>query len=500
MLDTDLQAILLDYAERNGTAFIDRDILFKELSSHALYKAQKDRSWEVWTKRPREKFETDLKMLIASEICSIQKEGGHENIYFPQFFVERIRTAWKDIEKQEKNIFPNDKTIRFNPSADVILATNEKEFVNLLRETPEDDIPIIKYSFSNSLGATYLLASFLESRLLDASIAKLRMFLINKDNRGFCLTRIRSVFPDRFMQANTIMDLIVKNPIGCITFMRNGDEDAFIMWIKLCEFINEMCGSDKTPPTESDIAVRQSTEFIKAYNSYYRELAAQKNEKEYMLNDLYSKLSDPPFFWKFTDIYKIPLKSGRPAIESIKHEIISEYILKRTYDSGETNFLPPLIVFYDEFKEKYFIKKEVVFAAFNELVHSSRQEIRAYITKRWYKLIKNYSPEPAIKNDSSFEIMLNAVIKKIKPFVVILYQDVKLRLLQKEFAAAPDSEYNKIFNGGELKTLSELYNLDRRGILKDVMLSLPFWYSVPILSFFCRIFSKKNPRKIQDDD
>lgn len=498
MNDTDLQAILAEYADRNGTPYIESQAFYKDLAQHALHRAQKDRSWEVWTKRPREKFESDLKALVVSGVCSIQNTSGKEFIYLPEFFVARVRFAWTNIEKQEKNIFPSEKQIKFSPPADVLKHITEKEIVKFLREDHASDIPIIKYTFANNLGSTFFLAAFSESRLLDAAISKMRLFLVSKDNRGFCLTRIRSVFPDRFMQANTIMDLIVKNPIGCIKYMRDGNEDAFIMWIKLCEFINEMCGSETTPPTEADIAVRQSTEFIKAYNNYYRELAADKGEKESLLDDLYTRLSAPPYFWKFTDIYKVQVKNNKPIIESVKHEVISEYILKHTHDADDSIALPPLVIFYDEFKEKRFIKKEVVFTAFNALISDSRKEIMSYIHKRWYKIMKKYGSEPAMKNDLAFEALLIKVIKQLKPFVTILHQDAKLRLLQKEFAA-PGSEYSKMFLNGDIKQLGELYNIDRRHIIKDVQLSLPVWHSIPVLIGIIRFFKGKQEHEDEDE-
>ncbi|MDR2509784.1 MAG: hypothetical protein LBC77_03970 [Spirochaetaceae bacterium] len=501
MTETDLQFLLIDYADRNSTAFIERDVFFKELASQALYKAQKDRRWEVWTKRPREKFDIELSALIESGVCSVQKNGGIEYLYMPSFFVERVRSAWEKIDQQVSNIFPSEKKIKISTPPDIIKIYSTTDFIKLLRDPQTSDLPLIQLNFTKTLGSTIMLASFSEARLLDAALSKIRRALMIKEIRGFCLKRMRSVFPDRFMQANTIIDLIVKNPIGCTIYLRGGDENAFMIWIKLCEFIKESAQSETTPPTEADFAVQQAAEIIGVYNSFYRSIAAEKNEKENRLLEMYEHISEPPYFWTLTDIYKITGKNGKPVIDSIRHEEISDFILKRTYDTGDSIVQPPLLVFYDEYKEKCFAKKELVFTAFGALITASRKEIAEAIRRRWHKIIRDYSMEAAMKSDMAFETLLIKEVKSIKPFVLILHQDTKLRLLRKEFSANDNTRdsIEKYFHGGELKSLTALYALNRKNILTDIKLGLPFWYSIPLLVAIIRIF-RGQTRDICDDD
>ncbi|MDR2467984.1 MAG: hypothetical protein LBD22_03395 [Spirochaetaceae bacterium] len=502
MTEIDLKTILINYSDCNNSAYIERDAFFKELTTQALYKSQKDRKWEVWTKRARERFDAELNMLIESGDCSIQKNNGAEYIYMPSFFIERVRSVWSTIEDQEKNIFPGDKKIKIDPPPELLRPVSDHDFIKLLRNPQHEDLPIIQLNFSGNLGSTYFLASFIESRLLDAAISKVRVCLLSKDNRGYCLTRIRSIFPDRFMQANIILDLIVKNPIGCITHMRSGNDGSFLVWIKLCEFIKELYQTDTTAPTEADFAVLQGATIIEVYNNYYSELAAKENEKENLLAELYTKLNDPPYFWTFTEIYKIVGKNGKPVIESIPHEAITDYILKRTYDTGNSAALPPLLVFYDEFKEKCFAKKETVLSAFSALITTSRKTVADKIRTRWFKILKQYRIDNAMRSDMMFETLLIRVIKQIRPFVIILYQDTKLRLLRKEFSSdAADAAFNdKFFMGSELKSLTALYEIDRRNIMKDVKLSLPFWYSMPLLVALIRFFKGININEESEED
>lgn len=501
MEDTELRVILTDYADRLGSPYINKDEFYKELSTNVIYRAQKDKRWEAWARRTRDKFDTDLKQLVAEGTCSVQKNSGVEYIYLPEFFVNRVRAAWNNIETHDSEIFPNEKKIKLSPPNDMLKTFIVGDLINLLRNPQKEEVPLVRVSFKTGLGNMILLAPFVESRLLDGAIAKVRRCLIKKDTRVFCLQRIRSVFPDRFMQANTIIDLIIKNPISCTSYMQNGDENAFMIWIKLCEFIKESVQIEGTPPEETDIAVQQGAEIIEVYNNYYREIAAEKHEKEQIMNELYEALLNPPYFWILTEIYKIQMSNGKPIIEMLSHEMISDYVLKHTHDTGDSIIQPPMLIFYDEFREKCFARKETVFAGLGSLISKSRKAVFELISRRWHKVIKNYLIDPAMKSDIEFETLMIKTVKKIKPFVVILHEDVKLKLLRKEFSSHVGADSGeKFFYGNEVKSLTALYDMDRHAIIHNIKLTLPFWYSVPILTAVIRLFKGRSRIKLEDTE
>ncbi|MDR2481814.1 MAG: hypothetical protein LBD07_05970 [Spirochaetaceae bacterium] len=501
MPETDLRSLLMDYANRNDSAYIECGAFIKELSAQALYKSQRNRQWEIWTERPKDRFNGELKLLIKSGVCSIQKRTGAEYVYMPSFFVERVRSAWLNIENQDKEIFPNDKKIRHIPPPELLKTVSVDNFIELLENPQKEDLPIIQLSFSGKLGKTYLLGSFTEVRLLDAAISKIRRCLLNKDNKSFCLKRIGSLFPDRIIQTNTIIDTITKNPISCIRLMRDGDEKTFMIWKKLGEFIKESAHSGSEPLTDTDIAIQQGAEIINVYSSFFMETSIAQNEKSVFLSEIYEKISEEPHFWTFTEIYNIQGKNNSPITESISHEEIRDYILKKTYDNGDDFLLPPFLVFYNEYKEKCLVKKELLFSAFGHLIISSRKNIIEAVEQRWRTILKMYRIEPAMKNDAAFETLLIKIIKRIKPFVLVLHQDTRLPLLKKEMHAdsAVNSDIGKYFHGCELRTFSALYELERRSILKNVKISLPFWYSITLFVAILRILKGKS-RSDENDE
>lgn len=501
MLETDLQYQLTDYADRTSSANIERDIFFRELTTHAMYKAQRDRAWEIWTKNPREKFETELAQLVRSGVCNIQNKNGHEYIYMPGFFVQRVREAWSDIENQERLDFPNESRLKFDVPPEMLRQIDEFDIVKFLHHPQKDDLPIIQLLFSEpKLGSTFFLASYAESRLLDAAIAKIRAFLIQKESRGACLARMREFFPDRFLQANTIMDIIIKNPIGCTTCMRSSDETLFLMWKKICEFIVEAASPKAAPPSETEIGIQQGALIIKAYSTYYSELSAQKSQKETLLEDLYAKLAAPPYFRTLPDIYKLYAKNGKTFLEIIGHEEISAFLLKKTQDNSDRDDLPPILGFYDETKQKCFARKEMVLPALSALIASTRKSVLESIKKRWYAISKDYGSEAAMRNDAAFEALLAKTVKRFKPFILILHTDGKMRFLRGEFASAADPNAARLFYGTELKSLTALYNINRHSVMREVTIKLPFWYSIPIFTAIARLFHGNRAAVIDDDD
>lgn len=500
MHEIDLRSLLVDHADRNGSPFIDREAFFKELSTQALYRAQKDRKWEVWTEHPREKFDSELNALIKAGICSIQKNSGIVYVYMPLFFVERIRALWLDIENQEKFCFPNDSNLKVAPPKELLHTFVCEDLIKQLREPQKGDLPIIMITFSSGMGHTYILSSFTESRLLDAAVAKMRVFLRGSENKTQCLGRIRGVLPDNAMQTGLVIETILKNPISCVTMMRDGDASSFEIWNRICQFVKDTVRPENTQMSDADRAARQGAEIIDVYRRFFQELAEERYERENILRDIYDHMTDPPYFWTFNMIYRIHTIKGKPAIELIHHDEINNYILKRSYDTGDSFVQPPLLVFYDEFKEKCFARKETVFPGFSALIASSRKAVSDMLHKRWYRILRGYNIEAAMKSDLMFETLLIKVLKRVKPFVLILYQDTKLILLRKEFSAQESvSEHEKFFRGVDLKPLALLYNLDRKSIMQDVKLSLPFWYSISILFSIIRFFKGRSEMLAGDD-
>jgi len=58
-------------------------------------------------------------------------------------------------------------------------------------------------------------------------------------------------------------------------------------------------------------------------------------------------------------------------------------------------------------------------------------------------------------------------------------------------------ELDRLFAKGELVPVEELLSLPRKGLLTDVRILLPFWYSIGFLVRIVRFFRSLNPRRPQ---
>lgn len=112
-------------------------------------------------------------------------------------------------------------------------------------------------------------------------------------------------------------------------------------------------------------------------------------------------------------------------------------------------------------------------------------------------MLKNYRSEPAMENDRDFEKALYQYTAKLAPVLNCLLEDPKFQLVYDELDQIHEiPPSSKIFVKGSLIPYSTLYLINRKDLLDDTRLFLPFWYSLPVfisvVAFFKDLFRRNS--------
>jgi hypothetical protein len=192
--------------------------------------------------------------------------------------------------------------------------------------------------------------------------------------------------------------------------------------------------------------------------------------------------------------------TGRPLMDFYDQKTLDEFLaLRASFDSiiGAGKQLPPLLIFRNRLNEQVFVSKTKVFPMITRMLGEARPQVKKAISNRWTKLVREFSTEPAMENDRDFENLVANCASQSAPALMMFLNDKKLFLLQEEMKAS-QGEINIINvyqTNGTLIPLSVLFMINRRDVLTDVKIMLPFWYSFPLVSSIIAFFkSLENPK------
>jgi len=101
-----------------------------------------------------------------------------------------------------------------------------------------------------------------------------------------------------------------------------------------------------------------------------------------------------------------------------------------------------------------------------------------------------------MKEESKFNERLETEVKVSSPVLYSILHANFLPVLNTEMSSSIAGDSN-LFDGDELKPMSELLMLSKQDLLTNARIMLPFWYTIPVLSWICSILMKKPKNKKQ---
>jgi hypothetical protein len=484
---TDLYTILLSYANKRHSPEIDISTFILFIEKYANHYVRERPEWQKWTSDISAKFWSEMAPLVENGKCKVISSEPGGKVLILDFYFEAVNKAYENPEAFAELPFPDERTLGISIPPEQLRELNiTSDMDEYMRHPQESDMPLLKIVFSESLGSALILASYIPRRILEVSVLKASAFLKTEQNAEYFYVRLVSQCAGKEPLLKNILAQIELKPKECFAHIETAGEFASLFWPLFCSLIRTEL-KKKNEFTALDISVLQSTFIIEFFVSYYRSITTRKKEREMAMKEIELRIERPPYAYTLRDIMKFSDATGRPLTDFYSQADLDSFLNEKTLVNGSPNSakqLPPLLIFRNRFDEQVFVSKTKVFPMIAKLIGEAHLQVQKAIRSHWSKLVREFTSEASMENDKDFEKIVSHFAHQAAPNLMTFLDDKKLFLVQEEVAASQGGilDHIKIYHAsGTPVPLPSLLALNRKDLLTDVKIMLPFWYSIPII-------------------
>ena len=486
--------LLENFVSKAKSPYVHLDEFLDYMEKYAARKASHEPEWNKWVVNASGQFHAELTKLTADGKCMLLADHEGGRIFVPSHCRELIDSVYEDIDKLADSPFPNEESMGLKLpqgyAKDVHLSVDMGLFFNKGEDAPEPD-EIIALQFPQHFGSALLLASMIPRKLMEMALLKIRYYLQTRNNKDFALNKLIGQMQGKEKILRDIIERIMIRPLDCLTEMERSADFPYLFWTYFCPLVkNDIL--QKNELIADDLTVLQAICIIEVFCSFYRGQAAKRREIDAAFMNLEVQMDRSPYRYNLEEIINFNNDRGIPLLDIYTPQDLEEYI-QNAISENTGSALPKWLVLQGETKsDRWYIKKERYPLVCTRMVYETHHRVKAAISRRWSRLVQDYLSEPAMESDSEFERLLVRQTRALNPLLMMTLEDPKLFLAYDEANRERGSlsQPLQIFRDGRLLPFSNLYGLQRRALLSDVKLKLPFWYSIPFLVGIIRFFKK----------
>lgn len=497
---TDLYSILKAYANKNNSPYIKIDPFLDFLEKYAVRMAKKQDEWAKWSKGTKSQFWKEIAE-YSGDGSVLMTEDAEKRVFLPFFYADKIQDAYDAFDVIADIPFPTEDSLKIAiPKEQLEVVRLETDLALYFDRPAESSLPILNMQLPDTeLGSILVLAPMLPRRLLETSILKVRQYLLPQGNKEHVVHRITPQLSGNEDYVREVINQIVIKPMESVNNMESYGGGSFLFWSYLCAMIKDEVKKQREKQAQ-DIAVLEAAYVIDICNTLYKIRIQQEKEKEEAFQSLDQCIEQPPYYYSLSAIIKFANKQGGILLGKYSEKELEAYIKKKTTESVN-NETPDWLIIQGKGDEKWFIQKGKYLPLAGNMLINVRSQVKKEITDRWIKVIREFDHEEAMDNDKEFDRLLAAAIESAMPILMSILRDSKLFLVYRELMRSQEAVPSslQIFDDGRLLPLRSLLQIKRHDLFLDARLSLPFWYSTPILTpiiaFFMSFGKKKKPKK-----
>jgi hypothetical protein len=291
------------------------------------------------------------------------------------------------------------------------------------------------------------------------------------------------------------MEMLVARPMDCVNAIEAGGEVTYIFWASLCSLIKTDIRK-KNERLPSDVAFMEAAYIIETCLNLYKTRLQQERVKETALRNLDQQMDKAPYYFTQDQIIKFTDSKGVVLLSQYTEGDLNNYIRKKTTESPEGG-IPEWLVVQSRRGEQYYLKTDKYLPLVTRLIIEGQGAVKQEIASRWIALLNDFKSEPAMENDGEFERLIATLNASMNPLLNTFLEDKKLLWVYDELERTQKviPPASRIFDRGKLIPYSLLFLMKRKEMLFDAKMSLPFWYSIPIIRSIIAYFSRFGKKK-----
>lgn len=488
-----LGTILRHFATRQESAFVNIREFNDYLRKYAAKHLEEQPNLVQYIEIPESTLLKELEELASKHEVFITTQAGKTVAVVITYYSVLYANRYKDISTNITVPFPTALDLPKQLPVEAIEKHDASEFIPELQAHQDVKSPLLYCLIMPRDIPSILFPACVPVHFLTrAAMAKIRHMLKKDEYHDYFQKKIKNSNPSKEIGATSFYTRFIQHPDNTDqTFDLDGD--AFYFWNQLCFFIKQDFEKIKDRTAE-DINVLQAIAISEIWMMSLKEKASIQQKRENALRELEAALARLPYFYSMDSILKLKDSKGALLYGQYNEEDLKEFITKLTSES-ENNELPKILVFKVDTGARYFIYKNRVFQLVVRLANEAHDTIEKDLISKWFDSLSNYKKLPEMKDKKAFENVLKNEIKELSPVLWSLLNANFLTMLNYETEHTEDAGTFHIFSGGKLLPFSELLMLSNASILSTAKIMLPFWHSIPILSWIMGMLSRKSQEK-----
>lgn len=489
-----LSSILRNFATKQESPFVYIRDFCDYIKKYAAKNLEQQPNLVQYIEISESSLTKELEELASKHEVYLTTQGGKPVVIVITYYSVLYANRFKDIVSNITVPFPCVTDLPKQLPVEAIEKTDASEIIPKLQQEQDVKSPVLYcMMMPRDIPAILFPACVPVQFLTRAAMAKIRHMLKKDEYHDYFQKKLRNANPTKEIGSQTFYTRFLQHPDNADqTFDFNGD--AFYFWSQLCYFIRIDFEKIKDRTIE-DINVLQALSICEIWMMSLKEKANAQQVREDALRELEAALARPPFFYSMDSILKIRDSKGALLYGQYNEDDLKEFLQKLTTES-ENNELPKILVFKVETGARYFIYKQRVFQLVVRLANEAHDTIEKDLTDKWFNSLSEYSKLPEMKDKKAFETVLKDEVRTLSPVLWSLLNANFLTMLNYENDHSENANSFHIFSNGKLLPYSELLMLSNSSILSTAKIMLPFWHTIPILSWIMSIInSKKNEKK-----
>jgi hypothetical protein len=432
--------------------------------------------------------------------CSLEHQGGQiASVFFPQYFVEVVRRAYRIVDQRSEVPFPSEETLDVEIPGDIVSAIDIKQdLVNWIRKSEREQNALLRLLFPDGIASMILPSDLLAGKLVELCIQKVRRYLRTSKNASYMQSKLSPLFRNREVALKDLINAAMTLPDQARRGITEPSESSFQFWTQLSSnIIKEFVA--KKERSEDDHSYAQSSYILGYYCVYYKAQEQRKRDVESAFKLLETKLHKEPFVYTGGEILGFADEKGVPLTKKYSTQELNAH-LKELTSGEESESLPEIVRLRAPDQKDYYMPRERIIQVFMTRKNALSTELKRYYKNAFYQALREDEKLSSMTTDELFERSVHDRTKERDPlfYGMLNYELLYLSASAANLSQSAAEEVNRIFHGrtDKLIPLPDLLELERRELVADAKLRLPFWQAIPLLRFFWRLFrGKKRSRK-----
>ncbi len=500
---TNILILLKYYAMRQNNAQVNITDFLEYIKRYAQHHLEEQPELVQYLSNTSDVVKKELEKLIdTKQIFPVLSNSEKQIVVVLDFYLEKINGRYQEIISNPSIPYPAINDLPKNTPEEIFHKEQADIFFSDMlgnAEIPQKQLFCLQ--IPRNLPAILIPSITPVVTLLEIALLKLQRKLKKEEYHDYFLKKLKIANPGKELSIKNFFGTVTAKPDNAIESIKNSAE-SFYQWNQLCFFIRQDFEKVKDL-TQEDISLLQSVFIIEFCISFYRNKAQQDLQRTTALKNLELLLNKPPYYFSKDTINMFSDSRGIPLLGQYSENDLTEYLHTATTESAD-NLLPPLLTFKTDNGIRYYISKTKVIPLIIRLCTDAREIIREDLIKEVFTALKNFKSVPETKNQQLFEQRLEAAVKEKSPVLYSLINARFLRALYYEMRTSHDSSAEAItlYRDGDFPPYSELLMISKEEILTDSKIMLPFWYSIPFISWILSLFcadTKDNMRKTSKD-